>query len=250
MFFSTPDLRSENAYVTTERNLSFRENDPVELVDYARIPSSSTAAQPGSHLAQSRSQSPPSGSFNSGSQPDPRFWLPTQPMEGPSPVSIPTVPTSDEHSTEQQLLQATGGEGRGLKITRRHSVEDRQKHITEDATLEVGRIASFSGTGKGRREALYQEKQWESEMEKELEVEIAQEREREREREKARMRERRREKEQRERRREKEHRARDERAREREEREKERERAREKRLEKEEEEKSSPEVQEPPESFL
>ena len=225
----------------------------MELVDYTRVPSSSTAAQPGSHLAQSRSQSPPSGSFHSGSQHDPRFWLPTQPMEGPSPTSIPTVPTSDEHSTEQQLLQATGGEGRGLKITRRHSVEDRQKHITNDATLEVGRIASFSGTerdGRGRREAFHREKQWESEMERELEIEIAHERESEREKERARMRERRREKEQRERRREKEHRAREERAREREERERERERARERRLESEVAEKSSPEVQEPTESFL
>ena len=226
-----------------ERNLSFREQDNVELVDYTPARPTIPAPQPSQ---RPRSQSPQE-------RPQQQVQAPPKPQSLAQPL-VQIEDSDSEERTELQLLQATGGERRGLKIGRRHSVETgRRTHDHEGLSQEFTRVGSFGGTTQQGREregemsTLQREKEWEDEMERELEREIALERERERE--KTRMKERRREMEQRERRRERE-RSREQRAREREERERERERARERRLDSESGQKTTAEVYDPSESYL
>ena len=183
-----------------------------------------------------------------------------------SPQKPLSQDSATEEQTEQQLLLATGGgEGHGLKISRRHSVETGKetkmhRHLEEEAA----RGGSFGGVemGKGAQRGAYsiqqgkelRGKEWEDEMERELQREL----EKERERDRVRARERRREIEQRERRREREQRSRDHRARERKDREKEREVARDRRLAHDHDSHDQPDkgsshdavIHESPESFL
>ena len=316
------DLRSENEYVGIERNLSYRDHSPVELIDYARqqqppvlihhqprplsqqsLTSTSAAARPQSQQShasfsrplseastlrvQSQEPIPMASTFNIPPLPPPEAQsspvspishdVPTitvatgeQTLQEPSPDVVEAV--FGVHTDEQKLLasdESDGGsrvgEGRGLKITRRHSVEMGKEPHKVQSRKDVdqedsSRAATFSGhkvVGIKKSGAYsishgkeLQSKEWEAEMQRELEQEIA----RERERERARARERRREMEQRERRRERDQMGgREHRAHERREREREREVAKEQRLTRERDtqrKETSETVIESPESFL
>ena len=188
----------------------------------------------------------------------------TQPVSSYTEQDTKLLESETDEVTEQQLLQATGGGGeiRGLKLTRRHSVET-GKEATHHQDDDTASARSFSGTQKERVVGQIPSgaysithgkelhgKEWEDAMQREMEEEMA--------RERVRMRERRREIEQRERRRERDQKNRDYRARERQEREREREAAKERRLAQDQDSRYPPptgttddtHIHESPESFL
>jgi hypothetical protein len=321
------DLRSENEYVGIERNLSYRDHELVELVDYSRQPPSARAPERsgGARPASRQSEASSSAARPSSQQPrDPprrpgsthseastalvtaqepasptsaTFHLPPPPpapqptaasvaprpavvvvQSEPSHVTLEDTPSMDDvadSQTEEQLLLAASGvgeegmgESRGLKISRRHSVEtgkESRKTKSRAAADETdgGRTASFSAgrrmttggaaAGGKQSEGAYsvtyakelRSKEWEAALQKEFDEEIA------REKESVRARERRREVEQRERRRQREQMSRDQRAQARRDRERERDAAKERRLAQSPSQGStSPDVIESPESFL
>ena len=226
---------------------------------------------------------------------EPTFHVPPPPGPSPKPTEAPAAPVvtvqqwqeSEDHVTseakppsppddaaaeletmEEQLLLAagSGSENRGLKISRRHSVEVEKKPPKSRkpaAADETPRTASFSGShvhradGKKSGGGAYsvtqgkelQSKEWEVALQREFDDEV------EREKESVRARERRREMEQRERRRARDHVSSEHRAEARKDREREREAAKERRLVRDPRGQSksgtsTPEVIESPESFL
>jgi hypothetical protein len=276
------DLRSENEYVGIGRNLSYRDHDPVELVDYAHHQpeppnhhpqgpasqqSHSSSARPQSQQSQTSTSRPLSSQSEAStarvSSPEPpapaTFHIPPPP---PLPVKQPTkvlvqqqhhedekplLDSTTDPQTEQQLLlpaaASSEGESRGLKISRRHSVETRKEtkkshqYMSDDETAE--KAGTFSGrtkVGAARddRSGAYsiaqgkelQGRDWEEALQREFDEQMA----RETARDRVRSQERRREAEQRERRRERDQQNREYRAQERRERERAREVAKERRL--------------------
>ena len=217
------------------------------------------------------------------------FHVPPPPPTVPKPTEAPVAPsitviqnprrepddvthgagdqrTPDDAQTEEELLLAasggmgSGGESRGLKISRRHSVEvEKKSKSRKKADDETSRTTSFSGSRARRTDSgggaysipqgkELQTKEWEAALQREFDEEVA------REKESVRARERRREMEQRERRRTRENVSREQRAEARKERERERDAAKERRLAKETSSpathgESSP-VSSGPESFL
>ena len=307
-----------------ERNLSFRDHENVELIDYAHQPPSSRAPQRagaartasrGSSSAAASARSPSRQSAGTAGQERPvsahseastalvssqepsspiatTFHVPPPPMPSLKATEAPVTPKTppvvvvqhhhpaprytdhvilaekprslDDAETEEQLLLATGageGETRGLKISRRHSVEvekkpKSRKHLADDASFGGAHVrgkksgSSSSGVAYSvpQGKELQQSKEWEAALQREFDEEVA------REKENVRARERRRELEQRERRRAREHVNREQRALARQERERERETAKENRLARDSspprQGTSSPDVVESPESFL
>lgn len=282
--------------------MSYRDHDPVELVDYSgyqptarqprptiqhhRPPSQQSTTQSSSMRTQSQqsqasfsrplsTQAEPATQRVVSRQPETSTSQPShQPSEDSEPLTQPVSAYTEQDTkllesetdevTEQQLLQATGGGGeiRGLKLTRRHSVET-GKEATHHQDDDTASARSFSGTQKERVVGQIPSgaysithgkelhgKEWEDAMQREMEEEMA--------RERVRMRERRREIEQRERRRERDQKNRDYRARERQEREREREAAKERRLAQDQDSRYPPptgttddtHIHESPESFL
>ena len=302
-----------------ERNLSYRDHENVELIDYAHHPPSSQApqrvgaARTASRGSSSAARSPSRQSTGTAGQERPvsahseastalvssqepsspiatTFHVPPPPVPSLKATEAPVAPKTppavvvqhhpaprytdhvilaekprslDDAETEEQLLLATGageGETRGLKISRRHSVEvekkpKSRKHLADDETARTGGAhvrgkksgSSSSGAaysvpqGKGLQQ---QSKEWEAALQREFDEEVA------REKENVRARERRRELEQRERRRAREHVSREQRALARQERERERETAKENRLARDSSPPRPPDVVESPESFL
>ena len=157
-----------------------------------------------------------------------------------------TSPSQDDFADVQQaeeelLLAASGGVGsgndsRGLKISRRHSVEvEKKPKSRKKVEDDTSRTASFSGSRVRRTDSgggaysvpqgkELQTKEWEAALQREFDEELA------KEKESVRARERRRETEQRERRKAREQVTRQQRAEARKEREKERDAAKERRL--------------------
>ena len=146
---------------------------------------------------------------------------------------------SDEHTERQLLLPTTSeGESRGLKISRRHSVETGKEakkphqHVSDDEmTAKAGTFSGRTKVGVGREGhsgaySIAHGREWDDELQREFDKDL----ERDRARERVRSQERRREAEMRERRKERDQKNRDYRAQERREREMEREAARERRL--------------------
>ena len=289
LFFA--DLRSENEYVGIDRNLSYRDHDPVvELVDYSHQPPNTRAphrrptsqqSHTSSCTGRSRSQqsherplsesstvrvmsqepAETSSTFRARSPTaaSTTFHVPPPPpsaLKATDATVVPRLETDqrqhdtleEKHSlddvadtnTEEQLLLAAGGSGsgnesRGLKISRRHSVETGKESRKQQVRDDAARPESFSSQHKvtgGKKAGAYsitygkelQGKDWEAALQKEFEEDIA------REKDNVRSRERRREMEQRERRREREQASREHRAQERRERERQREEAKERRL--------------------
>lgn len=185
--FHPSDLRSENEYVGIERNLSYRDHDPVELVDYSQQQPTSRQPQPIiiQHRPPSQQSTTQSSSVRTQSQQSQASFsrplstltepttmraapqepvtsassLPSHPPSDPEPLTQPVseqevqdtkspLESTTDEVTEQQFLQATGG-GRELKLTRRHSVET-GKEPKPHQDDDAASARSFSGTQKER----------------------------------------------------------------------------------------------------